>query len=194
MFGWCWEHEDDDDGDDDNDGAFNERHFLGSSPGQHSPLLGHCSTLAPVLATLVLRYTNTNTQTQIHKYKYTNTNTQIQIHKYKYTNTNTKNNIELLSQLHQKDWCALGSLLYFFNLFKIKQKQKQNFSFLWKLFFLMWVVGPLRSWRVLGRIESGASKYDTIWKRNWIKHFYLGYHIERKRWRFDCQYVDFKII
>ena len=25
-------------------------------------------------------------------------------------------------------------------------------------------VGPLRSWRVLGRIESGASKYDTIWK------------------------------
>ena len=81
RFGWCWEHEDvdlddDDDGDDDNDGAFNERHFLGSSPGQHSPLLGHCSTLATVLATLVLRYTNTNTQTQIHKYKYTNTNTQ----------------------------------------------------------------------------------------------------------------------
>ena len=37
-------------------------------------------------------------------------------------------------------------------------------------------VGPLRSWRVLGRIESSASKYDTIWKRNWIKQtFILGH-------------------
>ena len=36
------------------------------------------------------KYTNTNTQMQIHKYKYTNTNTHLQIHKYKDTIANTK--------------------------------------------------------------------------------------------------------
>ena len=40
---------------------------------------------------LVVKYTNTNTQIQIHKY--TNTNTQVQIHKYKFTNTNTHKQI-----------------------------------------------------------------------------------------------------
>ena len=36
------------------------------------------------------KYTNTNTQIQINKYKYTSTKTQVQRHKYKDTNTNTQ--------------------------------------------------------------------------------------------------------
>ena len=46
-----------DDDDVDNDGSFNERHFLGSSPGQHSPLLGHCPTLARMFQCIALYYT-----------------------------------------------------------------------------------------------------------------------------------------
>ena len=39
------------------------------------------------------KYTNTHTQTQLHKHNYTNTNKQTQIHKHKYTNTNTQTQI-----------------------------------------------------------------------------------------------------
>ena len=62
-------------------------HNRGNTSGAHLSLI---RTVTDGRLIQEWKYTNTNTQIQIHKYKNTNTQTQIQIHKYKYTNTNTQ--------------------------------------------------------------------------------------------------------